>query len=200
MVITWYGKNCFKLQSGNLVVITDPFEKENNLSPFRGRADIIIRTLTELPSKNHFSTEAFEIDYAGEYEIKNVKVQGWSVSSGQAKILRTVYVLKIDELKIVLLGHLSDENEIKDFQEFLEGADIVFIPFGGEYCFGAGAAAKLIRQLKPCLVIPTLFNNLAELKPFFKELGQNDIVPLEKISVSKKDMNQDKLIIGCLKI
>lgn len=202
MVITWYGKNCFKLQSGDLVAVTDPFEKEDNLSPFRGRTDIVIRTLAKLPPENRSSEEFFEIGYPGEYEIKNVKIQGWPVSprNGKTEFLKTVYSLKIDDFQIILLGHLNDENEIEEFQEFLEGADIIFIPAGGKPYLEAGAAAKLIRQLKPGLVIPALFDDFKDLKPFFKELGQNDVAPSEKLSVSKKDLSPEKLIIECLKV
>lgn len=202
MIITWYGKNCFKLQSGDLVIVSDPFEKENGLTPFRGRADIIIRTLTTLPLKNHSAEKIFEIAYPGEYEIKTVKIQGWPIlpPKGKTEILKTVYSLKIDDLQIVFLGHLNDEKEIEEFQEFLEDADVVFVPAGGKPYLEAETAAKLIRQLKPGLAIPALFDDFKELKTFFKELGQNDIVPSEKLSVSKKDLSAEKLIIGCLKI
>ncbi|MFA4872302.1 MAG: MBL fold metallo-hydrolase, partial [Patescibacteria group bacterium] len=176
MVITWYGKNCFKLQSGELVIVTDPFEKESNLSPFRGRTDIIIRTTAPLSNDRLQPAEAFEISYPGEYEVKNISIKGWSVQTSktlpdrQAGLpaqtgktekdsnLRSVYLLEIDDLKIVLLGHLTDENEIKNIQEYLEDADIVFVPAGGKPFIEVAAAAKLIRQLKPSLVVPALFD------------------------------------------
>ncbi|MFA5084107.1 MAG: MBL fold metallo-hydrolase [Candidatus Paceibacterota bacterium] len=198
MVITWYGKNCFKLQSGDLVVVTDPFEKESNLSPFRGRADIIIRTIAPLSNKRSQSAEAFEVSYPGEYEIKDVSIKGWSLPG--TKDLRSVYLLEIDEIKLILLGHLADENEIKKNQEYLEDADIIFMPAGGKPFIEEAAAAKLIRQLKPSLVIPTLFGNFKDIKTFLKELGKNDVEPQEKLTISKRDLSKEKLTIGCLKI
>lgn len=230
MIITWYGKNCFKLQSGDLVVVTDPFvplrgisqseKKEDQLKPFRGRADIIIRTIAPLSSNQAEPAEAFEISYPGEYEIKDVSIKGWmlpisnlsasggflpdrqaSASGGKSQIsnLRSVYLIEIDEMKIVLLGHITDENEIKDFQEYLEDADIVFAPAGGKPFIEEAAAAKLIRQLKPSLVIPTLFENFKDIKSFLRELGKNDIEPQEKLTVGKKDLSKEKLAIECLK-
>jgi len=207
MVITWYGKNCFKLQSGDLVVVTDPFEKESNLSPFRGRADIIIRTIAQTSSDKRQATsggDAFEVSYPGEYEIKNVFIKGWPLPisnlKSQISNLRSVYSIEVDELKIVLLGHITDENEIKDIQEYLEDADIVFIPAAGKPFIEEAAAAKLIRQLKPSLVIPTLFENFKDIKSFFRELGQNGVEPQEKLTIGKKDLSKEKLTIGCLKI
>ena len=147
MVITWYGKNCFKLQSGELVIVTDPFEKESKLSPFRGRTDIIIRTTAPLSNSQSQPAEAFEISYPGEYEVKNVSIKGWSIQTSKSETkkdsdLRSIYLIEVDEMKIVLLGHLADENEIKNIQEYLEDADIVFVPAGGKPFIGVAAAAK----------------------------------------------------------
>ena len=228
MVITWYGKNCFKLQSGELVVVTDPFvplrgisgseKKETKIQPFRGRADIIIKTLVQTSSiarqEAPDKSDAFEISYPGEYEIKNVTVKGWSClpaggladestqkanDKEQAANLRSVYLVEMDDFKIVLLGHLTDENEIKNALEYLEDADIVFIPAGGKPFIEALAAAKLIRQLKPGLIIPTLFDDSRDLKSFLKEFGKNDAEPQEKLTITKKELSKEKLIIGCLK-
>lgn len=185
MVITWYGKNCFKIQSGDLVLVTDPFEKEKDLTPFRGRADIIIRTQAS-NVRHQASSEAFEISYPGEYEVKNVSIRGWPTQN-----LRSVFLVGMDDLKIVLLGHLVNESEIKNVQEYLEEADILFIP---------AAFVKLVRQLKPKLVIPALFEGPEELKPFLKELGKSEVEPQEKLTISKKDLSKEKLTIGCLKI
>lgn len=202
MVITWYGKNCFKIQSGELVLVTDPFEKEKDLTPFRGRADVIIRTVAYLTrstssglTNQKEAADAFEINYAGEYEVKNVSIKGWPTQN-----LRSVFLAEIDDFKIVLLGHLADESEIKNIQEHLEGADILFIPASGKPFIEVAAAAKLIRQLKPALVIPALFEEFKNLKPFLKELGKNDLEPQEKLTIGKKDLSKEKLTIGCLKI
>ena len=105
----------------------------------------------------------------------------------------------MDDFKIVLLGHLTDENEIKNALEYLEDADIVFIPAGGKPFIEALAAAKLIRQLKPGLIIPTLFDDSKDLKSFLKEFGKNDAEPQEKLTITKKELSKEKLIIGCLK-
>ncbi|MEK7624313.1 MAG: MBL fold metallo-hydrolase [Patescibacteria group bacterium] len=225
MVITWYGKNCFKLQSGELVIVTDPFvplrgishgeKKESGLSPFRGRADVIIRTTTSATSdKRQATSEAFEINYPGEYEVKDISIKGWPLTSLKSetpayaeatagrqnpKQPRTAYLVEIDELKIVLLGYLANADEIKDFQEYLEDADIVFMPAGGKPFIETSVAAKLIRQLKPSLIVPTLFDNPKDLKPFLNELGKNDTEPQEKLTVNKKELSKEKLIIGCLK-
>ena len=205
MVITWYGKNCFKLQSGELVLLTDPFEKESKLQPFRGRADIIIRTVAQTSSvkrQTSSESEVFEVDSAGEYEIKNIVVKGWPLrqaQGGPTQNLRSGYLVEMDDLKIVLLGYLTDESEIKNIQEYLEDADILFLPASGKPFLGVSAAAKLIRQLKPSLVVPALFEDFKQLKPFLKELGRNEVEPQEKLTISKKDLSKEKLLIGCLK-
>ena len=73
-----------------MVIVTDPFvpygdlprEKESGLSPFRGRADVIIRTTTSATSdKRQATSEAFEINYPGEYEVKDISIKGWPLTS-----------------------------------------------------------------------------------------------------------------------
>ena len=172
-------------------MVTDPFEKESKLQPFRGRADIIIRTITQASgAKRQASsgTETFEVNSSGEYEIKNVVVKGWLTRN-----LRSVYLVEMDDLKIVLLGHLADESEIKNIQEYLENADILFIPASGKPFIDVSSAAKLIRQLKPSLVMPALFEDFKQLKPFLKELGRNEVEPQEKLTIGKKDLSQEML-------
>ena len=206
MVITWYGKNCFKLQSGELVIVTDPFEKESGLSPFRGRTDIIIKTITPASNVKRQASnenEVFEISYPGEYEVKNVSIKGWPITATgdkqQDSNSRSVYLIEIDEMKIVLLGHLTNENEIKNIQEYLEDADIVSAPAGGKPFIEISAAAKLIRQLKPGLIVPTLFDDPKDLKSFLEEFGKNEAEPQEKLTIGKKELSKEKLLIGCLK-
>jgi len=41
MNIIWYGQSCFKIQSKDIVLITDPFDKKIGLRPPFGSADIV---------------------------------------------------------------------------------------------------------------------------------------------------------------
>jgi len=185
MVITAYGKNCFKIQQGELVLVTDP-------EGFRGRADIIIKTQAPITNNQTPKTdEGFEITYPGEYEVKNVSVKGWPCLPAGRPIAnsKSVFLVEMEDFKIVILGNLADEGEIKNVQENLEDADILFIPT---------AFPKLVRQLKPRLIIPT-FDKPQDLKVFLKELGKENFEPQEKLTISKKDLLPEKLIVACLK-
>ena len=42
MVITWLGQACFKIQSGDQVVVIDPFSKEIGLTPPRFKSDVVL--------------------------------------------------------------------------------------------------------------------------------------------------------------
>ena len=95
-------------------------------------------------------------------------------------------------------GHISEELS-PECLEIFSDADIVFLPAGGKPFIEIPAAAKLIRQLKPGLIVPTLFDDPKDLKSFLKEFGKNEAEPQEKLTIGKKELSKEKLLIGCLK-
>jgi len=42
MQITWYGQACFRIQSGDVTIILNPFDKSVGLNAPRGKADIVL--------------------------------------------------------------------------------------------------------------------------------------------------------------
>ena len=53
MVITWYGLSSFKIASGSLTLITDPFSASVGLLAPRGGADIVVVSNRENPAYNN---------------------------------------------------------------------------------------------------------------------------------------------------
>ena len=72
MNIIWYGHSCFKIQSKDLVLITDPFDKSVGLKPPFCRADIVTVSHQHYDHNNTavIKDNPFIIDGPGEYEIK----------------------------------------------------------------------------------------------------------------------------------
>ncbi len=197
MVINWYGEGCFKIQSGNLVILTDPLEKESGLTPPRFKADFVLKTQTDYPPL-YDHKEVPEIVGPGEYEIKGVEVRGWSANEGLGTrdkgqgILNTVYLVKMEEMNLGLLGHLAKMPEASIVEE-LGRVDLLFLPAGGPPFLKQEEAAKLIKQINPKLVIagffkiPGLKRKAEDVKEFLKELGQK-AEPQEKLTIKKKDL------------
>ncbi|MFA6407535.1 MAG: MBL fold metallo-hydrolase [Candidatus Paceibacterota bacterium] len=182
MIITYQGGNYFKIQSGDFAILIDP---ENQRS-FRG-THIVLNTVKPALLETPESGEGVPIwiDNQGEYEVQGIRVQGWSAGYDEKeKKERTVYRILFDEMTIAVLGGLTTEPSTELISE-LADTDIAIIPAGGKPCLSQSAAAKMVRQLEPGIIIPSYANDP---KPFFKELGKMEIIKEEKLVVKKKDI------------
>ena len=192
MVITWYGEGCFKIQIGAFAAISDPFESSTGLTPARGKADLTIKTLTAYPIAFESADQTRSVIGPGEYEVAGVEIRGWQVADADASFLRTVYRAKFEDLNLGFLGHLEREPAASIIEE-LGGVDVLFIPAGGPPLLGVEAAARLIKQLNPRLVvasffkIPGLKRRSDGVEAFLKELGQRASAQ-EKLVIKHKDL------------
>lgn len=196
MIINWYGEGCFKIQTGGLSLLTDPFESTTGLTPARGKNEIILKTLTGWPMKDE-EMEGQVIRGAGEYEAKEVLVSGYSLPSESAdSFFKTAYKVTAEDITLGFLGHLS-EGLSQEAVEKLRDVDILFLPAGGKPFIGAEAAAKLIKQLDPKIIVASFFKTpglkrtSGDWKNFSDEL---DLKPeiLEKLTVRKKEITEQK--------
>lgn len=219
MIITFYGENCFKIQSGDLTILTDPFTNQTGLTPPRLKPDILIRTLMSFPIvKSQESPPRADPPQAeivngqcifgsGEYNIKNIDIAGFGLSEESAeKFLKTVYLMKIEGIKVGFLGHLSGLLEPEILERF-EETDLLFIPAGGQPFLEQKSAVKLIKQIEPKIVIPSFFNvpglkrKAGDIKKFIEEFNHQKVVPQEKLTLKKKDLDGiKKTEIAVLKI
>ncbi len=189
MVITYNGENYFKCQSGNSIILIDP----TNQRAFKG-ADLILNTQKPASVPKQEDDGAFWIDHQGEYEIKGIQIQGWSAKSENGKE-KTLYRFNFDDIVFVVLGHITEEPDSK-LEEHLKNADCLILPVGGKPWLSPGTAAKLIRQLEPSIILPSLYENI---KPFLKEFSQEKCEPEEKFTFKKKDLRPGAMEIKCLK-
>lgn len=204
MQITWYGEGCFKLVEGGLTFLIDPLEKESGLSTPRFKADVVLHTTLQVPTKDTpkplggMVDDAHVIAGPGEYEIKGTRISGWPLmKTSDEKKLHSIFKITVDDLRVALLGGLPAINE-PDIINNLGDVDVLIIPGGGEPYMDQNEAAKLIRQIGPSSVIPSFFavkglkRKAEDVKTFLKEIGHESEKPNEKISIKKKDLT-DKL-------
>ncbi len=199
MIINWYGEGCFKVQTGGLTLITDPFDSSIGLTPPRGKNNILLKTLTPWPLKSDEAKneEEKEVRGAGEYEIQGITIQGFSLPKDSSdKFLKTAYKVTAENISLGFLGHLSEELPTEAL-EGLKDSDILFIPAGGKPFLDSEKAAKLIKQLEPKMVVgsffkvPKLKRKAGDWKDLAEEIGQKPEI-LDKLSVRKKDLAEQK--------
>jgi len=214
MMISYLGQSCFKLQDKlgpeGVTLVTDPFNKELGLKVPNFEADIVTVS-HQHPDHNNVGAlrgTPFVIDTAGEYDIKNVMIQGLEAfhdsKGGAERGKNIIYRIEMDDLTLVHLGDLG--HILTDAQlDQLDKVDILFIPVGGKYTIDAKIAVEVIGQLEPRIVIPMHYKlpgSKAELDPvekFVKELG---VTPKkeEKLKIAKKDLPVEGMDLVILEI
>lgn len=199
MFITWLGQSCFKIQSRDVRVITDPVSKKSGLKiPRLANADLITVSNPEYdPGK--LKTDVLMIDGPGEYEAKQVFVKGIAVEHENGNPHNTVYWI---EMECITMGHLGNLNgTLTDQQlESLEGLDILFVPVGGNGVLDAKKASEVISQIEPRVVIPMHYKitGLNEKRDaidnFKKALGVNSAEKVEgRFSIKKQELPQEDM-------
>ena len=203
MVITFYGEGCFKLQSGDFVILTDPIDSKTGLTPPRFKTDVILKTLSPLPLANQLINQpTSQLIYGpGEYNIKDINITGFLLAKESSeKFFKTIYLLEMEGIKLCLLGHLSEIPE-PTILEHLEGIDILFVPAGGPPFLSQKLSVKAIKQLEPKIIIPCFFKIPSLKRPadkievFLEEFNgpkTKQIEAQEKLVVKKKDVSDIK--------
>lgn len=196
MIITYFGKQFFKVQQGELVLAFNPVSKNSKLdiSAHFG-ADIALIT-TNHPDYNgkeqlsHGDREPFVINGPGDYEVKEILINGAVSNSeiGGKKFINTIYFLTVDNINIVFLGALANTEISKEARELIDGPDMVFVPVGGKGLLDAKESAKFVSGLEPKLVIPMDYDDTS-LKLFLKEMGEEKAEVVDKLTLKRKDLD-----------
>ena len=184
----------------------DPPSKKSLLKSPRFQADIVFVSKDEddyngldaISAKD--GSEPFFVKGPGEYEVKDIISQG--VSSGN---LNTVYRISLENLNLCHLGGGFLEKELKpDLLEIMDGIDILFIPIGGGKVIDFDAAASLIGQIEPKIIIPMHYPS-KDLRPdkkkladFLKEMGAEGTASVDKLTLKKKEIGEKNAEVICL--
>lgn len=157
MELTYHGANCLKVTyRKNSLVVDDNLARLGLKSVVRDD-DIVLFTNTEL-NDDLFSKKAkFVLDYPGEYEISNISIQGIPArahTDENDKKNAIIYRIVIDDIRIVILGHIYPE--LSDEQlENIGTVDVLVVPIGGGgYTTDSTGALDLIRKISPKIIIP----------------------------------------------
>ncbi len=204
MVISWLGQACFRIQSGDLTLVVDPFSKDIGLTPPRFRADVVMITHSHYDHANAESLagEPFVITGPGEYETKGISVCGietfHDAVQGKERGMNTIYRIEVEDVSIL---HMGDFGEPQMRAETLDEAgdiDILMIPVGGKYTIDSSEAAKIVKQIEPKIVIPMHYKipgltvALESVEAFLKEMGASKAELQEKLTIKKKDIVENK--------
>jgi len=199
MIITYFGKQFFKIQQGEIVLSFNPVSKssKSGITAHFG-ADIALVTTNHpdyngLEQLSHGERIPFTVTGPGDYEVKEIFIKGVlseAAISGK-KYINTIYAFSIDNINVVFLGALSagaSAELSKEALEAINNPDILFVPIGGGELLDAKAAAKLTSSLEPKMIIPMDYDEKS-LKAFLKEVGEEKAEIVEKLTLKSKDLD-----------
>lgn len=202
MVITWFGLSCFKISSGNLTVVTDPFAKSVGLAPPRLATDVVV--ISNIKNEAYNNQESlggeatFVIDGPGEFDVKGLFVHGIAATGDEKHSpngfdYTTIYAIRMEDIRLGFLGSLK-QKELTDSQtEELGEVDILFVPVGGRTVCDAEQAVTIVNQIEPHIVIPMHYAQkglklpLQNLEQFLKEIGSK-VPAAEKLTIKKSEL------------
>ncbi|MFA6520683.1 MAG: MBL fold metallo-hydrolase [Candidatus Paceibacterota bacterium] len=196
MIITYFGKQFFKIGQGDMVLAFNPVSKSSKtgISAHFG-ADIALVT-TNHPDYNgieqlsHGDRTPFVVSGPGDYEVKEIFIKGVASDAEIAgkKYINSIYLFSVDGINIAFFGALSNLELSKEAHEAINSPDIIFIPVGGKGLLDAKMSAKLASSLEPKLIIPMDYDD-ASLKSFLKELGEEKAEVVDKLTLKRKDLD-----------
>jgi L-ascorbate metabolism protein UlaG (beta-lactamase superfamily) len=225
MQIIWKGQSCFQIiinrEKNNLDdtssnkrvnLVIDPYDETTGLRVPKLEADILLVTHSH-PDHNNVkavSGSHFLISEPGEYEIKDVFIQGIPAfhdsSSGKERGENIIYTIEAEDIRVCHLGDLGQKELTEDQIEKIGNIDVLMTPVGGVYTISSKEAVKIISQIEPKIVIPMHYQipklkmKLEGLEKFLKAMGVKSPETLNKLTLKKKDIPEEEMEIKVLRI
>lgn len=196
MVISYQGAQSFKVSFGDTTLAFNPVAKDSKFETAKYGADAAFVTLYH-PDFNgveqvaHGSRQPFVVDGPGEYEIGQVTARGFGVKTNYKgkEYFNTIYQVHLEEINMIFLGAIDNPEIDPKILSELGDIDILFLPIGGGDVLEVPQASKLAVKLEAKLIIPMHYD-AAALKTFLKEESKEDLKPVEKITLKRKDINE----------
>ena len=205
MQITWHGLSLFQITTSpeknvQIKITIDPFDKTTGLRVPKMDSDILLITNQHNDYNNAKAVAGnpFIIENPGEYEVKNIFIQGISTPNNNSKEKgrATIYTIESEGLRICHLGNLDQRELTEEQLERIGDIDILMISVGG--IISGQESKKIISQLEPKIIIPMRYaipklkTKLNPLSDFLKAMGIKSIEPIKKLSIKKKDLLSDE--------
>jgi L-ascorbate metabolism protein UlaG (beta-lactamase superfamily) len=207
MRVRWFGQSAFLL-SGEQSVLVDPFGDMSALAVARGlefdyppidgvSADLVLIT-HEHNDHNRVDAAAGSPavirSTAGRLESPVGEVVAVASehddAAGTVRGPNTIFCFALDGFRVCHLGDFGQPALRPEQREAIGEVDVLFVPVGGFATIGGAAAARLVRELAPRLVVPMHYRTPAVnfLEPpdeFLDALG----APVRRLDESEADLD-----------
>lgn len=216
MDITWLGHAATRVRTRNAAIVMDPTDRSGG---DMGRPDAHVVTVShDHPQhayvegvKNWNRNEVMILDGPGEYEILGVQIEAvearlapanktTSGANGAAPApTARIFAFAAEEMTFAHLGGLS-AAPTGEVAELLAGRDILIVPIACEEGLAPAAAAAIVRNLEPKIVIPVGYEPTKRgvppaLKTFIDELGVPSEEPVSRASIQRRNLGETMRVV-----
>ena len=198
MVITYHNGECVKISQGDLTLVFNPPAKESAIKVAKFGADIALVSFAHedfngIDTASNGDKKPFVIAGPGEYDVKGVTVRGFGspATYDNEKSVNTIYEVLLEGFNLCFLGAMSAEELPLEAKQDIDNIDVLFLPIGGEGVLDYATAYKLAVKLGPKLIVPIHYGAIGQkdaLKLFLKEAGAEDVKPIDRLTIKKKDV------------
>ena len=205
MTITWFGHSCFRLESKDVSLLTDPFSSQIGLRPPKIKDSILLVSHEHYDHNNieGMPEETFLIKGPGEYEVKGVSVKGirsfHDKTQGQERGLNTIYIIKMEDMALAHLGDFGEAALAEEQIEKIGDIDILMLPVGGKYTIDFKEAVGVIHEIEPKLVVPMHYKiqglnlDIDGPEKFLKEIGLTPEKAEKSYKIQKKNLPVEEM-------
>lgn len=195
-------------------LITDPFDPSVGFPFPTVSADIVTVSHAHPDHANVTKVQGtsrrpnpFIISAPGEYEIMGISVRSIPCfhddQQGKLRGKNLIMVITIDGVHLVHLGdlgHSLSQSQIED----IGPVDVLMVPVGGFFTIGPQAAASVVENIDPSIVIPMHFRSdkhadsfqqLSSLPDFLKQMGVESKEPVEKLTVAAGNLPEETEVV-----
>lgn len=167
MKIKWFGQACFMITSENgSKVLIDPFNKMLGYKLPEIQANIVSISHNHSDHNNINAVKGsfVYINGPGRFSKDGIDIKGVETFhdkvSGAKRGNNIIYNFRIDGIDVCHcgdLGHILSSNQVEE----IGNVDILLLPVGGLTTINALDANKVMKQLKPTVVIPMHYRTKA---------------------------------------
>ena len=206
MIISYLGKSCVRLQTGDTVIALNPPAKTSKYKISGFGADLALLSLRSddyngVDTVTYGDKKPFVVSGPGAYEIGGIYIEGYATRGvvGKEDAINTAYFFTFDSIKICFIGPLVSPEIPQEMKSGVDAVDILFIPIGGKTVLNSGEAYKIAKQFGAKLIIPIEYGDDQEpgaLDSFLKEAGAKGAEPIDKLTIKLKDiLNKESEVV-----
>lgn len=195
MEITWLGGSAVRVRSGDAVVVMGA----DDALPDDLAADIVTLSCGEARSAG----DARVLSGPGEYEIAGFYISGLATAlnagdaEGGERRINTVFSLRAEDVSVCHLGAVAGALTPRQAQEIGQ-PDALVVEAGGAG-LSVAAAAQLVNQISPRIVIPVRYSagdGLAPLSRLLGELGVAEAAEQPRLSVTATNLPREMRVVA----